>query len=102
MIASDIDVNSTAPELTDLVDRAASSQEIIALKSDNRKKAVLINAEAFEYLVGLNEYRRSETMPADEFEKGFHRALVDAGYDSREKILDLIREVKQELCEERC
>ena len=43
-----------------------------------------------------------ETMPADEFEKGFHQALVDAGYDSREKILDLVRDVKQEIYEERC
>ena len=101
MIASDIDVNTTAPKLSDLVERATDSQEIITLKSGNQKKAVLISAETFEYLVGLNKYRRSETMPADEFEKGFHQALVDAGYDSREKILDLVREVKQELYEER-
>ena len=101
MISSDIDVNSTAPELTELIDRATDSREIITLKSGDRKKAVLIGVEAFEYLVGLNKYRHSETMPADEFEQGFHQALVEAGYDSREKILNLVRDVKQELYEER-
>jgi hypothetical protein len=38
-----------------------------------------------------------ELMPPDEFEQQFHQALVEAGYDSREKIIDLVREVKQEI-----
>jgi hypothetical protein len=38
-----------------------------------------------------------ELMPLDEFEQQFHQALVEAGYDSREKIIDLVREVKQEI-----
>ena len=102
MIASDSDVNSTKPELTNFIDRATDSQEMITLKSEDQKTAVIASAETFEHLVGLNRYRSGETMPADEFEKGFHQALVDAGYDSREKILDLVRDVKQEIYEERC
>ena len=102
MTASDIDVNSTKPELADSIDRVTDSQEVIILKSEDQKTAVVANAGTFEHLVGLNRYRRRETMPADEFEKGFHQALVDAGYDSRAKILDLVKDVKQEIYEERC
>ena len=102
MTASDIDVNSTKPELTDAIDRATDSQEMITLKSEDQNTAVVASAETFEHLVGLNRYSRSETTPADEFEKGFHQALVDAGYDSRAKILDLVKDVKQEIYEERC
>ena len=61
-----------------------------------------MSTEIFGYLVGLSKHRHSETMPADEFEKGFHQALVNARYDSREKILDSIRDAKREPYEERC
>lgn len=37
----------------------------------------------------------------ENFSQQFHQALVDAGYDSREKILDLVQEVKREMAEER-
>lgn len=94
-------MNSTTLDLADLIDRAASGWEIITLESGNQKKSVLMGAEIFKYLVSLNRYRRSETMPGDEFEKEFHQALVGASYDFRGKILSLVREVK-ELCEERC
>jgi len=39
-------------------------------------------------------------MPLEEFQQKFHAALVEAGYDTREKILELIREVKLELARE--
>lgn len=37
----------------------------------------------------------------ENFSQQFQQALVDAGYDSREKIIDLIQEVKREMAEER-
>ncbi|MEZ4729256.1 MAG: hypothetical protein R3E79_19155 [Caldilineaceae bacterium] len=39
-------------------------------------------------------------MPLDEFQRLFQAALVEAGYDTKEKILELIREVKLELAKE--
>ena len=40
-------------------------------------------------------------MPVDDFEKQFHQALVESGYDSKEKIIELVRDVKREMYEER-
>lgn len=37
----------------------------------------------------------------ENFSQQFQQALVDAGYDSQEKIIDLIQEVKREIAEER-
>jgi hypothetical protein len=39
-------------------------------------------------------------MPSGDFEQQFRQALAEAGYDSREKIIDLVRSVKQEMYEE--
>jgi prevent-host-death family protein len=100
MVASNIDLSNASPDLAELVNRATDSQEIITLTNQGKKSAVLISAEAFEHLVGIQKYRQTELMPPDEFEQQFHQALVEAGYDSREKIIDLVREVKQEIYEE--
>ena len=48
----------------------------------------------------VNEEGR-ELMPKDEFQREFSKALAEAGYDSREKIIELVREVKREMYEER-
>ena len=101
MVASNIDITSSSSELANLVERANNSQEIITLTASDQKSAVLLSLEAFEYLVGLQKYRQNELMPPDEFEQQFHQSLVAAGYDSREKIIDLVRDVKQEMYRER-
>ncbi|MEL6454243.1 MAG: hypothetical protein AAFQ40_05935 [Cyanobacteria bacterium J06623_5] len=104
MVASNIDISNTAntapPSLDDLVHRA-SRQEIITLHTQDDKSAVLLSLEAFEYLVGLQKYHQQALMPSADFEKQFHQSLVNAGYDSREKIIDLVQDVKRELYEER-
>ena len=45
-------------------------------------------------------YDELPLMPRDEFEQQFHAALVEAGYDTHEEILALIREDKLELARE--
>ncbi|MEL7223268.1 MAG: hypothetical protein AAF810_00575 [Cyanobacteria bacterium P01_D01_bin.36] len=101
MVASSIDVNREKPELAELVNRAAASKEIITLTAEGNNSAVLLSLEAFEYLVGLQKYRERELMPREKFEPQFREALAEAGYDTREKMIDLVREVKQEIYEER-
>lgn len=64
MVASKhINVDDATPELVKLVNHAAAAQEIITLTADGGKSAVLLSLEAFEYLVGLQKYRRNELMP---------------------------------------
>ena len=45
-------------------------------------------------------YDEHPLMPLDDFQQQFHAALIEAGYDTHEKILELIREVKLELARE--
>ena len=53
-------------QLSELVERAASSSEIITLASHGQSKAVLVSLEAFEYLVGRRAYRQ-QLLPVREF-----------------------------------
>ncbi|MEL6453137.1 MAG: type II toxin-antitoxin system prevent-host-death family antitoxin [Cyanobacteria bacterium J06623_5] len=101
MVASNIDVNCEKHELAELINRAVANQEIITLTAEGKNSAVLISMDAFEYLVGLQNYRQRETIPREEFESQFRQALAEAGYDTREKIIDFVREVKKEIYEER-
>lgn len=55
----------------------------------------LVNGETVKVIV----LKQEQTW--EDFSQQFHQALVDAGYDSREKIIDLIQEVKREMTEER-
>lgn len=101
MVASNIEISGAAPGLAELVNQAATSSEIITLTEKGKKSAVLLSIEAFEHLIGLRKARQKDLMPADDFERQFHQALVESGYDSREKIIDLVRDVKREMYEER-
>jgi hypothetical protein len=44
---------------------------------------------------------KPQTQPWSEFSHQFNLALMDAGYDSQEKIIDLVQEVKREMAAER-
>ncbi|MEL7071499.1 MAG: hypothetical protein AAGN15_23010 [Cyanobacteria bacterium J06581_3] len=101
MVASNIDISVATPALTELVSRATEGQEIITLTAEDDKSAVLLSLEAFEYLVGLQKYQQRELLPPEQFEQQFHQTLVDSGYDSRAKIIDLVQSVKEELYDER-
>ena len=101
MVASNIDVSNTTPDLAELIDRANTKQEIITLTDKGEKSAVLISLEAFNHLVGSRRYSQRDSMPKNEFQEAFGCALAEAGYDSRDKIIDLVREVKLEMYEER-
>lgn len=101
MVASNIDVSTTTPDLVELLDRANTRKEIITLTDRGEKSAVLLSLEAFKHLIGSQQYQQRDLMTKSEFQTEFSQALAEAGYDSREKIIDLVREVKLEMCEER-
>jgi cell fate (sporulation/competence/biofilm development) regulator YlbF (YheA/YmcA/DUF963 family) len=49
----------------------------------------------------MREYSQRELMPFDDLQKQFQEALKEAGYDSHEKIVNLVQEIKQEIASER-
>ena len=88
-------------QLSELVDRAADERELIILTSEGKPKAILLGVEAFEALVGMREYAHRELIPLDSFQQQFQQALIEAGYDSHQKIVNLVQEIKQEIAAER-
>ena len=49
----------------------------------------------------MNNYTQIKLMPLDEFQKQFQQDLKESGYDSPEKIIHLVQEVKHEMAIER-
>lgn len=47
------------------------------------------------------EYQKRELIPIENLQRETKQALSEAGYDSREKIIELVQEVKQEIATER-
>lgn len=89
-----------SPPLSELVNRASTNQEIITLTTNGQGKAVLLSVEAFQSLLRIRSKEQDPRMPLTEFHPQFHAALVEAGYDSREKIINLVQAVKQEIADE--
>lgn len=94
-----IEIN-TEPPLTELIDRATSS-EIITLTDDGQEKAVLLSMEAYEHLTSTQSYQHQKLMPLDEFRSQFQQALAEAGHNTRSEIIDLVQDIKQEIDAER-
>jgi PHD/YefM family antitoxin component YafN of YafNO toxin-antitoxin module len=99
---SNIKIMDASQQLPELVKRASQSREVIMLRDEGKIEAVLVGVEVFEELIGIRENARDQQlMPIDTLTREFKKALEEAGYDSREKIIELVREVKREMADER-
>lgn len=87
------------PELCQLIQQANTRQEAITLVQAGKQKAVLLSLEMFQNLIGVSD--RREQISSEEFAATSHQLFTASGYDSPEKIMQLIHEVKQELLTER-
>lgn len=97
---STIAIAEASRQFSQVVNRAAYGRDVVVLTSRGQPKAVLLGLEAFDQLVGMREYAEQSLMPLDEFQGKFRAALAEAGYDTHQKILELVREVKVELASE--
>ena len=91
---SSVRIADASRQLSQLVNRATYGRELIVLTSRGQAKAVLLSVEAFEDLVEMREHAQRKLMPIDSFQQQFQQALAEVGYDSREKIVSLVQEVK--------
>jgi prevent-host-death family protein len=98
---STVSISEASRQLSRLVNRAAFGNEVVILTSRGRAKAVLLGLEVFEELVGMRAYAQQELISLDLFQQQFQKALDEAGYDSSEKVVELVRQVKRELAAER-
>ncbi len=58
-------------------------------------------ADTNEFWKSIGNYQQRTLMSAKQLEKELKQVLVEAGYDSKEKIIDLVQEVKREIAAER-
>jgi hypothetical protein len=86
-------------ELCQLIQQANSTREAITLVQEGQQKAVLLSLEMLQKLIGIRD--RREQISSEEFAATSHQLFTASGYDSPEKIMQLIHEVKQELLTER-
>ncbi len=56
--------------------------------------------DAFEQLVDAQGYKKRKLMPLETFRERFRAAMAEEGYESREDMLALVREIKRELVNE--
>jgi hypothetical protein len=66
--------------------------------SKGRAKVIMLSVDMFETLIAMRE---RPLMSWKQFQKEFQQALEQAGYKTREDILQLVHEVKLELAQER-
>ena len=86
-------------ELSQLIQQATSKREAITLVQEGQQKAVLLSLEMFQTLIGIRD--RREQLSAQGFAAISRQLFTKSGYDSPDKIMQLIQEVKQELATER-
>ena len=86
-------------ELSQLIQQATSKREAITLVQEGQQKAVLLSLEMFQALIGIGDQR--EQLTAQGFTAMSRQLFTKSGYDSPDKIMQLIQEVKQELATER-
>ncbi|MGH8000587.1 MAG: hypothetical protein ACREPR_14450 [Brasilonema sp.] len=58
-------------------------------------------ADTDEFWESISEYQQRTLMSPKQLEQELKQALVEAGYDSRDKIIHLVQEVKREIAAER-
>lgn len=86
-------------ELSQLIQRATIKREAIALVQEGQQKAVLLSLEMFQHLIGISE--RREQLSSEGFASMSRQLFAKSGYDSTDKVMELIQEVKQEILTER-
>jgi PHD/YefM family antitoxin component YafN of YafNO toxin-antitoxin module len=86
-------------ELSQLIQQVTSKREAITLVQEGQQKAVLLSLEMFQALIEISV--RREQLSVKGFAAMSRQLFTKSGYDSPEKIIELIQEIKQELSTER-
>ncbi len=86
-------------ELSQLIQQATTKREAITLVQEGQQKAVLLSLEMFQHLIEISDHR--EQLSSERFAAMSRQLFVKSGYDSTDKVMELIQEVKQEISTER-
>ena len=92
-----ISIAEAGRQLSQIVNRASYGREVMILTSRGKPKAVLVGIDTFQQILGVHKIAEGAQMSAGELQQGLRQALAESGYDSTEKIVELVRDVKREM-----
>lgn len=95
-----VSVSEASRNLSHWINEASYGGQVVIITSRGKPKAVIVGMEAFEELIGIDEYLDRELIPMDQFRQEFRAALGEAGYHTPDDIVHLIQEVRQEMASE--
>ncbi|MFZ0547606.1 MAG: type II toxin-antitoxin system Phd/YefM family antitoxin [Candidatus Promineifilaceae bacterium] len=98
---AEISVSEASRNLSHWINRASYGRELVLVTSRGKAKAVILGVDAFEALFGMKLLSEEELIPQEQFQKEFRKAMEDAGYETRDDIIELVREVRKEIVSER-
>lgn len=96
-----VSISEASRNLSHWVNQASYGRECVMLTSRGRPKAVLIGMETFELLLGMQATMNADRIPVAQLRQQFRQAAADAGYQTKEDLVALVQEVKQELADDR-
>ncbi len=96
-----VSVSEASRNLSHWINKASYGRDLVFVTSRGKPKAVIIGTDTFAALVGMQEYAQRELLPPETFRREFRAALAEAGYQSREEIIELVHSVKQEMVAKR-
>ncbi len=95
-----VSISEASRNLSHWINKASYGRDLIFVTSRGKPKAVIIGAETFAALVGMQEYAHRELQPAETFRHEFRTALAEAGYQTSDDMIALVQEVKKEAASE--
>jgi prevent-host-death family protein len=98
---AEISVSEASRNLSHWINRASFGREFVVVTSRGKAKAVIVGIEAFEALFGMEILNEEELIPLSQLRQEFREATENAGYKSRDDIIQLVREVREEIADER-
>ena len=88
----------TIADLDPIVVKKLEKQAVLLGRSlQEQLKYILESAALSPSQFGVN----LQTLPLEDLQQSVQKSLRDFGYDSRDKIIDLVQEVKKEIADER-
>ena len=97
---SHVSISEASQNLSHWINQASYGRECVIVTSRGRAKAVLIGVEAFAALIGVPDQDRQRSLPVQQLRREFSQALAEAGYETPDQVVDLVRDVKRELADE--
>ena len=94
---STISIAEAGRQLSQIVNRASYGREVMVLTSHGKPKAVLVGIDTFQQILGIHKIAEGIQMSANALQEGLRQALEEAGYETPEKIVGLVRNVKREI-----